>query len=103
MPMPSRPTRPRSRLHALLVAGALACLTTVSFASDAKDPSNVTASVAAEVKNGHLTVTASNEKFGDTAPGVPKKLRVEYRIGSESLAREVPEGGLIDIASPYSP
>ncbi len=100
MPMPSRPTRPRSRLHALLVAGALACLTTVSFASDAKDPSNVTASVAAEVKNGHLTVTASNEKFGDTAPGVPKKLRVEYRIGSESLAREVPEGGLIDIAAP---
>jgi putative heme-binding domain-containing protein len=93
-------SQPLPRLRALLIAGVLASLSGASFAADAKDPSNVTAAVAAEVKSGHLTVTASNEKFGDTAPGVPKKLRVEYRIGSESLAREVPENGQIDIAAP---
>jgi putative heme-binding domain-containing protein len=100
MPTCTYPTRPRSRLHSLLIAGALAFFPVVSFAAEAKDPSNVTAAVAAEVKNGHLTVTASNEKFGDTAPGVPKKLRVEYRIGSDTFSREAPENGQIDVAAP---
>jgi putative heme-binding domain-containing protein len=98
--MSMRPPPPRSRLQTLLITGALTCLTAVSFAADGKDPSNVTAAVAAEVKNGHLTVTASNEKFGDTAPGVPKKLRVEYRIGADTFSREVAENGQIDIAAP---
>ncbi len=100
MPMRASSLRSSSRLLSVLIAGALSCLTAGAVAADAKDPSNVTAAVAAEVKNGHLTITASNEKFGDTAPGVPKKLKVEYRIGADTFSRETPENGQIDIAAP---
>ena len=60
----------------------------------------MTEKVMAAVKDNKLSIDANNDTFGDTAPGVPKKLRVEFRIDDEKLSREVPEGGRIDIAAP---
>jgi len=52
---------------------------------------DVTAQVAALVKNNRLTVVASNEDFGDPAPGVWKRLRVDYTIGGVARRRTVGE------------
>lgn len=89
-----------SRRNFVLLAVAVALLATLHFARAAKDPTDVTAIVAPVVKDERLVIAATNERFGDTAPGVPKKLRVEYSIGAEKLAREVPEGGRLEIAAP---
>ena len=66
----------------------------------AEDTTSVTSVVAAAVKDNKLTINADNTTFGDTAPGIPKKLTVEYRIGDEKLKREVNEGGRIEIVAP---
>ncbi|HND56037.1 MAG TPA: hypothetical protein PLV92_26660, partial [Pirellulaceae bacterium] len=68
-----------------------------AFAAKGTD---VTEEVVAAVKDNKLSIAASNTTFGDTAPGVPKKLKIEYRIDDEKLTREAPEGGRIDIAAP---
>lgn len=73
--------------------------TLVPFADAAKG-TDVTEEVTSAVRDNKLTIGANNETFGDTAPGVPKKLRVEYRINDEKLSREVPEGGRIEITVP---
>ncbi len=82
------------------LAVSIACLVTVDFAFAAKDPTDVTAAVAAEVKDGRLSISADNTKFGDTAEGVPKKLHVEYTIGADKLSKDVPEGGKLELAAP---
>ncbi len=79
---------------------SLAFFSNVNFAFAAKDPTDVTAAVAAAVQDGKLSIPASNDKFGDTALGVPKKLHVEYTIGAEKLSRDAGEGGKIEIAAP---
>lgn len=66
----------------------------------AEDATNVTSVVAAAVKDNKLTINADNATFGDTAPGIPKKLTVEYRIGDEKLKREVNENGRLEIVVP---
>ncbi|MFT5409548.1 MAG: hypothetical protein ACI9NC_002273, partial [Verrucomicrobiales bacterium] len=83
------------------LAIVVACLGAVNFAFGAKkDPTDVTAKVAAAVKDESLNITAGNELFGDTAPGVPKKLTVEYRIGEDTSTREVGENARLAIAAP---
>lgn len=67
----------------------------------AADGTDVTKEVIAAVKDNKLSIKASNRTFGDTAPGVPKRLRVEYRVDGEKLcSSEAPEGGGIEIAAP---
>jgi len=66
----------------------------------AEDATNVTSVVTAAVKNNKLTINADNATFGDTAPGVTKKLTVEYRIGNENLKKEVGESGRLEIVVP---
>jgi putative heme-binding domain-containing protein len=88
------------RMSPSALAVAVACLASFQFAFGAKDPTEVTAKVAAAVKDESLSITAGNELFGDTSPGVPKKLTVEYRIGDEKLTREVGENGRMEIAAP---
>lgn len=72
----------------------------VPVPANAEDAKNVTKVVAAAVKDNKLTISADNASFGDTAPGIPKKLSVEYRIGNENLKREVNEGGRLEIVVP---
>lgn len=66
----------------------------------AKPPTDVTDKVKAAVKDESLSIPASNDLFGDTAFGVPKKLTVEYQAGDEKLTSEADEGGRVQIAAP---
>ncbi len=100
MKNPARHFQPWFRFNTTILVVGFAYLAAVDFAFGAKDPTDVTAVVAAAVKNERLSISASNDKFGDTAQGVPKKLRVEYSIGAAKLARDVPENGKIEIAAP---
>jgi len=94
----SSPCSPASNhWRAFSLAIAFVFFTSIAFADDA---TNVTSVVAAAVKDNKLTITADNGTFGDTAPGIPKKLTVEYRIGDEKLKREVNENGQLEIAVP---
>ncbi|MFM7057860.1 MAG: c-type cytochrome [Planctomycetota bacterium] len=72
----------------------------ISPAATAADKTDVTAKVAAAVHDNKLTISATNETFGDTVPGIPKKLRVEYRVGDRKEVSEVNEGGRLEIAAP---
>lgn len=74
-------------------------LSLVAIPAVAKGVTDVTAKVTAAVKANKLSIHASNETFGDTAPGIPKKLTIEYRVGEEELEREVGENGRIEIAA----
>ena len=55
----------------------------------AEDVTDVTSKVVAAVRDNRLSIKAGNDTFGDPAPGIPKKLFIEYRIGDEKLKREV--------------
>ena len=88
---------PRGNGVLIAFAFAFAFLSAPVFAEDKTD---VTSVVVAAVKDNKLSIDASNESFGDTAPGVPKKLHVDYRIGDEKLQSEANEGGTIEIAAP---
>ena len=85
------------RWNGFIFAIVCAFFTSPVFAEDA---TSVTSVVAAAVKDNKLSIDASNATFGDTAPGIPKKLRVEYRIGEEKLSKEVNEGGKLELAAP---
>ena len=86
-------------LFQAIAMGALV-LSGPSFVHAAEDATNVTSLVTAAVKDNKLTISADNGVFTDTAPGIPKKLTVEYRIGDEKLKREVNEGGKLEIVVP---
>jgi putative heme-binding domain-containing protein len=88
------------RLHFFIFTVVSLSFCWLDFAFGAKDPTDVTAAVAAAVRDDRLSISATNEKFGDTAQGVPKKLHVEYTIGAEKLARDVNEGGKLEISAP---
>ncbi len=83
-----------------MLAIVVACLAPFDFAIAAKDPTDVTAVVAAAVKDESLSIAAGNALFGDTAQGVPKKLHVEYTVGTEKLSRDVRENGKLEISAP---
>lgn len=91
------------RLKNVLLAALFSCLAATgitAYAKETKDPTDVTAAVAAAVKDESLSINASNELFGDTANGVSKKLTIEYRFGDEKHTSEANEGGKIQIAAP---
>ncbi len=81
----------------VFLASAMVWFSTPALADD---PTDVTPVVAAAVKDNKLSIVASNGSFGDTAPGIPKKLEIEYRIGDEKLKRGVGENGRIEIEAP---
>lgn len=87
------------RPNRLLLAFVAVFLATTDFSLAAKDPTDVTAKVIAAVKDESLSIPASNEMFGDTANGVPKRLTVEYQAGDEKLTSEADEGGRVQISA----
>ena len=112
---------PRSSLLAVLLA-VLACLLSrgawepAARAADAADAklvvtkayygdlpdgakTDVTDKVAALVKEGRLSVEASNDNFGDPAEGVVKKLRVEYAVDGVARSKTVDEGQTLTVTS----
>ncbi|HEX3998990.1 MAG TPA: c-type cytochrome [Pirellulales bacterium] len=98
----SRASFPRSAPAFAVVGASFIALFVAVFIAIAKadDATNVTSKVAAAVKDNKLAIAAGNETFGDTAPDVPKKLHVEYRIGDQKFHRDVNEGGRLEIAAP---
>jgi putative heme-binding domain-containing protein len=61
---------------------------------------DVTDKVAAEVKGNRLTISASNELFGDPAPNMVKKLRVDYLEGDEARSKVVEENEKLELRAP---
>jgi hypothetical protein len=55
------------------------------------DKSDVTAKVAAMVKDDTLSVAASNDNFDDPAVGLAKKLKVDYTIDGKAGSKTVNE------------
>jgi putative heme-binding domain-containing protein len=88
------------RLNCSLLTLITACLGATDSAFAAKVSTDVTAKVNAAIKDESLSIPASNEIFGDTANGVPKKLTVEYLAGDEKLTSEAPESGRVQISAP---
>jgi len=93
-------SRSSHRRKGLAFAIVFALFTPFTAPALAEDATDVTTVVAAAAKDNKLSLSASNATFGDTAPGIPKKLTVEYRIGDEKLKREVDENGKLEIAAP---
>jgi|694.fasta_scaffold00321_44 putative heme-binding domain-containing protein len=86
---------PRFMLGSLLLIVSL----TSTMQAIAQENSDVTSVVQAAVVKNKLSIDATNETFGDTAPGIPKKLVVTYKIGDEQLEKEVREGERLEISS----
>lgn len=61
------------------------------------DSADVLELVSKSLKNNRLEFLADNDVLGDPAPGVFKKLRVEYQIGEVKLAKSVYEGNKLVI------
>jgi hypothetical protein len=57
----------------------------------------VTEKVAAELKENRLRIAASNDNFGDPAPNMVKKLRVDYLEGDQPHTMTVDEGSTLEI------
>lgn len=95
-------SRPRLSLRwsSSALAVMASCFVTTGAVFAAKDVTDVTARVTAAIKDESLSISASNDMFGDTAQGVPKKLTVEYQAGDEKLTGEADEGGRLAIAAP---
>jgi hypothetical protein len=74
---------PSIRLIRSLLSLGVACHITTGLAFAEKHPTDVTAKVSVAVKDESISIPASNEMFGDTAPFVPKKLSVEYLAGDD--------------------
>lgn len=85
------------RLWMSICVIALAFYSAPALSDDATD---VTSVVTKAVKENKLSINANNQTFGDPAQGVPKRLRVEYRVGEEKLIRESNEGARVEIAAP---
>jgi HEAT repeat protein len=64
---------------------------------------DVTGKVKGIVESGSLSVDASNSNFGDPAPGVVKKLRVEYTENGTPLSKTIREGETLKLAITSAP
>jgi len=64
---------------------------------------DVTAKVAAMVKQGSFSVTASNGTFGDPTPGLRKQFRLVYSVGGVLHDETVPESGTVQIRAAAAP
>jgi alpha-L-rhamnosidase len=61
---------------------------------------DVTEKVRKAVKDGAVSIAASNANFGDPIYGTAKSLKVEYAIGGVKATKTVPENGKLEIGAP---
>lgn len=64
---------------------------------------NVTETVAKMLEGGTIAIAASNATFGDTAPGLVKKLRINYTNKGVSYTKTVAEGETLNLAAIVAP
>jgi HEAT repeat protein len=74
------------------VSGSVVIVKAVYGDLPAGKKADVTEKAAALVKAGSTTIDASNDNFGDTAPSVPKKLRIDYSVNGVKASKTVSEG-----------
>jgi len=55
------------------------------------------------VSSGALEIEASNDHFGDAAPGVVKSLQIDYKIAGRTNRKSVPENGVLTLTSRTAP
>jgi hypothetical protein len=60
---------------------------------------DVTAKLRAGIADNRLSMVANNDNFGEPAPGIVKKLRVEYLIDSSPGVRTISENSTLVIAA----
>lgn len=60
---------------------------------------DVTRQVRAIVKGGSLEIAASNGNFGDSAGGIVKSLKIDYRVGGRTASRTVRENETLDLST----
>lgn len=60
---------------------------------------DVTDKVREQLQEGALSIKASNDLFGDAAPGKVKRLQIEYTLNGAAEKRTVPENGMLNIVS----
>ncbi|MCY2950598.1 MAG: DUF3395 domain-containing protein, partial [Planctomycetota bacterium] len=60
---------------------------------------DVTEKVAAMVKDGELSVEATNDNFGDPAEGIEKTLRVDYTFDGKEKSKTVNENETLTISA----
>ena len=58
---------------------------------------DVTAKVAQTASDDSLSIAASNDLFGDPAPGIVKKLRVDFTLAGKPLSKTVSENETLTI------
>ena len=63
------------------------------------DKTDVTAKVAAMVKDNALSVEATNDNFDDPAEGIEKKLQVDYTVDGVAKTKTVDEGETLNISA----
>ena len=85
------------RWTSLLLGLVLGLLVMPVFAEDVTD---VTAKVKEAIKDNKISITISNDLFGDTAPNTVKKFHVDYMIGTASFSKDTGENGHFEAAAP---
>ena len=60
---------------------------------------DVTRQAREQIGAGALSIKASNDLFGDAAPGKVKQLQVEYTLNGMSEKRTIPENGMLNVVS----
>ena len=88
----SLPQEPRPLVGKLVVVKAVYGVLTGTEVTD------VTAKVAALVKDNALTVAATNETFDDPAPGQFKRLRVDYTVDGVARTKSVGENRTLTLS-----
>jgi HEAT repeat protein len=64
---------------------------------------DVTAKVAAMVKDGSMAIEASNGNFGDPVPNIVKKLRVDYSVNGVVVSKTVAENESLALTAISTP
>ena len=80
-------------------AGKLVIVKAMYGDLDGDKTADVTAKVAAMVKDNSLSVEASAANFGDPARGSPKQLKVSYTLDGVYRSKTVDEGQTLDIST----
>lgn len=97
-------TVPESAPAATVATGPRLVIRKAVYGDLANDPgTDVTDKVKAAFDGTTLSIAASNDNFGDTAPNIVKQLRVDYTLDGREVSKTAAEGETLKIAFPTGP
>jgi hypothetical protein len=68
-----------------------------TYGAEGHEFKDVSAELSASIKEGKLSILASNDIAGDPVPNVVKKLRIEYTHGGVTFTKEFVEGEQVNL------